>query len=64
MLYIDYFLLDSDIDLVAWGISSEVYLQAVSRVDDYSEEFEVDLVDPNFSRSGLRGAIDREGIDV
>ena len=63
-LLMDYFSIDSDIDLAAWDIPSELYFLAVSRVDEYSDEFRVDLVEPHLCRPGLRKAIDREGIEV
>ncbi|MGF1521533.1 MAG: nucleotidyltransferase family protein [Leptolyngbyaceae cyanobacterium] len=64
VLYADSFLLDSDIDLAAWDIPPEWYLQAASKVDEYSDEFTIDLVNPCFCRPGLKSAIDREGIEV
>ena len=63
-LYVDYFSLNSDIDLAVWDIPSELYFEAACRVDEYNDEFRVDLVDPRLCRPGLRSAIDREGIEV
>ncbi|MEM6426690.1 MAG: nucleotidyltransferase domain-containing protein [Cyanobacteria bacterium P01_D01_bin.128] len=60
----DFFSLDSDIDLAAWDIADELYFQAALAVDDYSTAFKVDLVDPRSCKPGLRGAIEREGIEV
>lgn len=63
-LHVDDFYLDSDIDLVAWDIPAEGYLQAMLQVDEYSDEFSVDLVNPRLCRPGLRSVIEREGLDV
>ena len=43
-LQVDYFSLDSDIDLAAWDIPSDLYFQAASKVDEFSDLFRVDLV--------------------
>ncbi|NEZ54951.1 nucleotidyltransferase family protein [Adonisia turfae] len=60
----DYFSLDSDIDLVAWGIPSEQYYDAFLAVMDYSEEFKVDLVNPGTCRPWIMESIEEEGIEV
>ncbi|MEM9164315.1 MAG: nucleotidyltransferase domain-containing protein [Cyanobacteria bacterium P01_F01_bin.4] len=61
---VEYFWPDSDIDLAAWGIPPGSYYRAAGTVDEYSDEFRVDLVDPEKCRPGLRKAIDREGISI
>lgn len=60
----DYFSLDSDIDLAAWGIPKGQYYDAFLAVMDYSEEFQVDLVNPDTCRPWLLESIDEEGITV
>lgn len=52
----------SDIDLAAWGIPHDCFYKAVAAVTDLSEEFKVDLVDPESCRPGLRERIEQEGI--
>ena len=59
----DYFSLDSDIDLGAWGIPSNQYYDAFLALMDYSEEFKVDLVNPNTCRPWIMESIEEEGID-
>ena len=60
----DYFSLDSDIDLAAWGIPKSKYYEAFSAVMDCSEEFKVDLVNPNTCRPWILESIAEEGIEV
>ena len=40
----DWFSDTSDIDLAAWGISSEEYFKAVAHLQDLAAEFSIDLV--------------------
>lgn len=54
----------SDVDLAAWGIPDDRYYAAVAAVTGISEVFKVDLVDPEECRESLRGAIEREGIEL
>lgn len=54
----------SDIDLAVWGIPAEQFYQAVSVATGLSEEFAVDLVDPDDCRPAIREAIEREGIEL
>jgi predicted nucleotidyltransferase len=51
----------SDIDLAAWGIPADQFFRAVGALSGLSEEFKVDLVDPEGCRPTLREEIDREG---
>ena len=60
----DYFSLDSDIDLAAWGISNGQYYDAFRAVMDYSEDFKVDLVNPDTCHTWILESIDEEGIEV
>jgi predicted nucleotidyltransferase len=54
----------SDIDLAAWGISANQFYQAVASVTDISQDFQVDLVDPEDCRLAVRQSIEDEGIDL
>lgn len=54
----------SDIDLAAWGIPPAKFFKAVAVVTGISEEFEVDLVDPEICHSRLRQVIEQKGIEV
>jgi uncharacterized protein len=61
---VDYYWPDSDIDLAVWGLAPGTYYDAAAVVDEYSDEFAVDLVNAETCRSWLRDSIDEEGIDV
>jgi predicted nucleotidyltransferase len=52
----------SDIDLAAWGISPDVFYQAVAVVMGSSPEFKVDLVASEDCPPSLRHVVEREGI--
>jgi predicted nucleotidyltransferase len=54
----------SDIDLAAWGILPERFFSAVAAVTSISEEFGIDLVDPETCRPTLLEIIEREGIEI
>jgi predicted nucleotidyltransferase len=54
----------SDIDLAAWGIPTERYFEAVSRVQEIDLEFAVDLVWMERCRPTLAARIAQEGIDL
>lgn len=56
--------LHSDIDLAVWGLAPGDYIDAVARLLDVAEDFDVDLAMYERCRDSLRLAIDREGIDV
>lgn len=60
----DWFTSWSDIDLVAWGISPEVFYRAVAVVADISAEFRLDLVAPEDCQPSLQDVIEREGITL
>jgi uncharacterized protein len=53
----------SDIDLAAWGIAVDRYYAAVAAVTGLSEDFKIDLVDPETCRPTVRAAIEREGVE-
>jgi predicted nucleotidyltransferase len=54
----------SDIDLAARGIPHEHYFSAVAAVTSISEEFEIDLVDPETCRPTLLEIIERDGVEI
>jgi len=54
----------SDIDLAAWGIPAGEFYRAVAMVTGLSPEFELDLVEPETCRPGLRRRIEQEGIEL
>jgi predicted nucleotidyltransferase len=54
----------SDIDLAAWGIPPEQIYKAVAAVTGLSPDFEIDLVDPDTCRPGLKAAIERDGVEL
>jgi predicted nucleotidyltransferase len=51
----------SDIDLAAWGLSTDDYFVAVARLQDLSPEFKIDLVAVEHCKPALRDAIARAG---
>ena len=61
---VDYFSLDSDIDLAAWDIPIDKYFLAVLAVDEFNPDFKVDLVEPAICRPKLLQNIEEEGIEV
>jgi predicted nucleotidyltransferase len=60
----DWFTQWSDIDLAAWGIAPSQFYQAVAAVTGVSSDINVDLVDPDACTSGLRKAIEHDGIEL
>jgi predicted nucleotidyltransferase len=52
----------SDIDLMAWGIPSDRYLDAIGLAMDYKSRWPVHLALAEGSEAGLLAAILREGI--
>ena len=55
------FSMRSDIDLAAWGLRSDDYFVAVARLQDFSPDFEIDLVAIEHCRQELHEVILREG---
>ena len=51
----------SDIDLAVWGLKSEDYLIAITRLQDLSKEFKVDLVRGETCKTEFQDFILREG---
>ncbi len=60
----DWFATWSDIDLAVLGVPADRFYQAVAIVSELSEEFEIDLVDPEECHPRLREVIEQEGIDL
>ncbi len=54
----------SDIDIAAWGIPVDQFFRAVGALSGLSEEFKIDLVDPDRCRPQLHEEISREGEDL
>ncbi len=54
----------SDIDMAAGGLESDDYFVAVAAMEDVSREFEVDLVDLDRCRPGLRASVLRTGLPL
>lgn len=60
----DWFSLWSDVDLAAWGIPAHQFYRALAAVTGISQEFQVNLVDPEGCRLSVQQSIEREGIDL
>jgi predicted nucleotidyltransferase len=54
----------SDIDLAAWGISSDNFYRAVAFATGFSRGWKVDLIDGEDCREALREIILQEGIEL
>ncbi|MDW8325466.1 MAG: nucleotidyltransferase domain-containing protein [Anaerolineales bacterium] len=54
----------SDIDLAVWGLDESLYFRALQRLRELDPEIEVDLVEFEFARPGIRRAIEREGKEL
>ncbi len=60
----DYFSDESDIDIAAWDIPIAQYLSAVLAVNEFHNDFKVDLLDPSLCRLVLQQKIEKEGIEM
>jgi uncharacterized protein len=60
----DYFSDESDIDIAAWDIPIAQYLSAVLAVNEFHDDFKVDLLDPSLCRLVLQQKIEKEGIEM
>ena len=60
----DYFSDESDIDIAAWDIPIAQYLSAVLAVNEFHDDFKVDLLDPVLCRVVLQQKIEKDGIEV
>jgi uncharacterized protein len=54
----------SDIDLAAWGVPPGDFYRAVAAVTGISDQFNIDLIDPDNCRLSIREAIFTEGIEL
>jgi len=64
LLHLNCFNKWSDVDIAAWGISSEDTFRAIGAVMDLSKDIEINLVDMNTCRATLRTIIECEGKDI
>ena len=60
----DYFSGESDIDIAAWDVPIAKYLSAVLAVNEFHNDFKVDLLDPSLCRVVLRQKLEKEGIEM
>ena len=60
----DWFTPWSDLDLAAWGIAPSQFYRAVAAVINIASGIDIDLVDLEGCSTGLRDAIEREGIEL
>jgi len=54
----------SDIDIAVYGIQSNLFYKAVSASIDISQDFHVDIVDPEDCSPSLRRSIEKYGIEI
>jgi predicted nucleotidyltransferase len=54
----------SDIDIAVSGIRADLFYKAVAVSTKVSDDFQVDIVDPEDCRKSLRQAIDQNGIEI
>jgi predicted nucleotidyltransferase len=58
------FTLWSDVDLAAWGLTSQNWLKAIGAVRDLSTEIELNLIDVECCSPQLLEVIEREGVPL
>jgi predicted nucleotidyltransferase len=54
----------SDIDLVAWGLTSQNWLKAMAAVRQISKDIEINLIDVDTCSPELLAVIEREGMPL
>ena len=54
----------SDIDLAAWGIPPGKFYDAAGAVFDMTNDFKIDVVDPETCRPSVRAEIEQDGIEL
>ena len=64
LLHLERFAYWSDIDLAVWGIPPDKFFKAAARIIDFSQEFELDLIDAESCSERLRHKIEKEGVIV
>jgi uncharacterized protein len=61
---INYFNKWSDIDLAVYGIHPHSFYKAVADVINFSQEFEIDLIDLNDCKQEIRDSVESYGIEI
>jgi uncharacterized protein len=61
---VDYFNKWSDIDLAAEGIQPHSFYKAVADVINFSQEFDIDLIDLNHCKQGIRDSVESYGLEI
>ncbi len=64
LLHPDRFTQWSDVDLAAWGLTSDNWLQAILTVYELSTDIELNLVDVRTCSPEFVETIEREGVDL
>jgi uncharacterized protein len=54
----------SDIDLAVWGIAPSEFYRAAGTVLELTNDFKIDVVDPETCRPSVRTEIEEDGIDL
>ncbi|MDE3088129.1 MAG: nucleotidyltransferase domain-containing protein [Chloroflexota bacterium] len=54
----------SDIDLAVWGIAPGEFYRAAGTVLEMTNDFKIDVVDPETCRPSVRTEIEEDGIDL
>ena len=60
----DWFSKGSDIDIVAWGISSDKYFRAVAETIGFSQEFRIDLVCFEDCKGRFRERVQKQAVPI
>ena len=60
----DWFSKQSDIDIVAWGIPSDLYFRAVAATIGFSREFRIDLVNFENCKGQFRKRVQKQAIPI
>ena len=61
---VDYFNKWSDIELAAEGIHPHSFYKAVADVINFSQEFEIDLIDLNDCKQRIRDSVESYGLEI
>ncbi len=54
----------SDVDLAAWGLTSQNWLKAIGAVHDLAADIPINLVDVGCCSESLLAVIEREGVEL
>ena len=60
----DWFSKGSDIDIVAWGMPSDLYLRAVAQTIGFSQEFRIDLVSFENCKGHFRERVQSQAVPI